>query len=122
MSNEQREKNKDRFVNTAFALVVAAVVLGFVIMLAGCDRSYLPWNASPWSSMSFSENSVGHSETSRIPQAPAEDFCEDNRETVDQYRSFLNPNYVWPGTDTEVVRRRRYCRRFVEQYDRLCFS
>lgn len=119
MNNEQREKLGVRLIGLGLLVLAIIGALIVVVMLTGCDRDYLPWVSNPWPSESVTQGDADVTEN--ILQAPAEDFCDDNREVIDQYRRFLELDYVWPGTDADAIRMRQYCRRFVVQYDRLCF-
>ena len=116
MHNKQKEKNDTWLVLTR---MVFLVIVGLITasLLGGCDGNYLPWNSNPWRGR-IRRTAESHSEY--IIQAPPENFCEDNRETVQQYRRFLEPSYVWYGSTATVARRQRYCRWFVEQYSRFC--
>jgi len=90
---------------------VLIVVTGLIVLYGGCDRSYLPWNQSPWST--DNTQSQSHDEDERVEQAPSEDFCEELEPSIDDYRSFLED-------DSLSESRRRNIRILIEQYDREC--
>lgn len=102
------------FVKTSLLLLIGL----FMIVNQGCDKPWLPWNAGPsWSSGQESPSRVQREE---VPQRPLENFCEDNEQTVENYRRFLEPDYNW-GVSPEVEeRRRRHCEQFVRQYNERC--
>lgn len=90
-----------------FILAALAVTLLFA---GSCDKPYLPWVSNPWPS-SGDEAPAPRAEPT--PQAPLEGFCEDMRESIDDYRTYLEDENL-----TES--RRRNIRGLVEQYDREC--
>ena len=96
------------------------VFLGFLFFFiaTGCDKPYLPWVAGPsWGS---SGNETPQARREQVPQREIEDFCRDNRETVEAYRRFLEPDFDWGVSASEEERRRRYTQQFVEEYDERC--
>lgn len=107
---------------TIFLLIKGLVILiAFIVFFAtaGCDKPYYPWNAGPsWRSTGSEEMTTATRET--LPQREAENFCEDNRETVENYRRFLEPDYNWGVSPEAEERRRRYTQQFVDQYDNRC--
>jgi len=87
----------------------------FTFLYVGCDRPYLPWVQSPWQL----SNERGHSSSSSEPQSESvsqgsiEDFCTDMRDTIVDYRLYINDESV-------SVSRRNNIKRLVEEYDRQC--
>lgn len=123
MWNEKRERMWERTFNISLLLLVKGllVALAFAIGIgsSGCDKPYLPWNAGPsWSSSGAEQPQ--QAQTRQTIQREIENFCEDNRETVEAYRRFLAPDYDWNVPPTVEERRRRYTQQFVDQYDAEC--
>jgi len=114
MNNGKR--NGNQIINLGLVLAAIGAAMLIASTLGGCDRSYLPWTSNPWPKAATETTETPE----RVPQDPPENFCEDMHESVEQYRRFLAPGYVWEGSPASIERRQKYCREFVEQYDRLC--
>lgn len=86
------------------------------------------------------ENGEGSAETPRLQNetrgggeiegaAPSvgasDDFCEEMRADIENWRQYLNPDYDWSQTrltQAQIERRVRYLRDLIEQWDRRCSS
>ena len=124
MERNEREriwtKTGEIFLLLLVKLVLITTIGLLVFANQGCDKPYLPWNAGArWPS---SEQPRRHVRTERVPQRPIENFCEDNRQSVENYRHYLEPGYEWNAPPDVVERRKRYLRQFIEQYEQRCDS
>lgn len=117
--NNEREKTANTLIRVGVILLVSGLlVLGASILLPGCNKPYLPWvRSSNWDRPAEEPPREPREPLTRLP---LEDFCEDNRETVALYRTFLDPDYDWGVSPNVEARRRQYCQQFVDQYAELC--
>lgn len=105
--------------NIKHVMTFVAVVV-FAGLVGSCNASYLPWVQNPW------PNRVDEQERAlraAPPQVTLEDYCRDMRETIELYRTYLDPDFDWAArniTPSAAERRREYLRRLVEEYDQMC--
>lgn len=99
------------------AFCVGLAIVG-VVFIGSCNQPHLPWNKSTWpprgERLLERQDSTPSSVTNES-QEPLEDFCEDMKESIDQYRSYMED-------ETISERRRRNIRNLVDQYDRECIE
>lgn len=95
------------------------------IITIGCSASYLPWNAGTrWNLTDSSYLNAPQIQTNYALQhfEDMEDFCEDNRHSVELYRTYLLPTYTWDRrlSPSQIESRRENIQSFIEQYDGNC--
>lgn len=78
----------------------------FTLFLLGCSNDY-PWS---YGTIYSSQNQSILTNQSYERFEPQDNFCEDNREDIERYRQYNNPN----------DRRTRYIQELIEQYEREC--
>lgn len=124
MTWEERDRIWNKTMGIAFFLFLKAALICFIgIMIlssSGCDQPYLPWNAGPSWSTSGGEVQAQRQDLVTTPQREPENFCEDNAETVESYRRFLESSEPWHSSPEVDARRRQYARQMVEEYDQEC--
>jgi len=119
--DRKRARKKILTMPLVLLVEVGIILAAFLIALGcvGCDKPYLPWNAGPsWSSAGSEQ--PRQVEPQQVIQRDLENFCEDNRESVEIYRRFLEPDFDWNTTPSAEERRRRYMEQFIRQYDAEC--
>lgn len=124
MTWEERYKIWNKMLGIAFFPFLKAIFICFIGLMmlssSSCDQPYLPWNAGPSWSTSGSEEQARRQELVTTPRREPENFCEDNAETVESYRRFLESSESWHSSPEIDARRRQYARQMVEEYDREC--
>lgn len=106
-----------KFTRTSFATLLSIAAIAIATLYGGCNNPHSPWNKNPWPP----KGERGHGRSTpkprpeSIPQDSVEDFCEDMRDSIEQYRSYLEDESL-------SERRRDNIRNLVEQYDRECLE
>lgn len=122
--DREAERIVERFFGIIFYVFVQALIVCFVGILItstlGCDRPYLPWNAGPRWGTSGHERPAVVNEEPTVPQRRIEDFCRDERATVESYRRWLASEEPWSSSPDVDERRRNYTQQFIDQFDREC--
>lgn len=109
------QKNK-KFRGSTLIWILCTVLL----TIAGCTQSYLPWVAGPAWTLRSSEVCNTMPVSVEVSQRELENFCEDNRQSVEEYRRYLESDIPWATSPEVDQRRRHHTRQFIEQYDREC--